>query len=82
MIQYQTVNGGLEEPKCFIQVLAGLRQVRKSTLIGQVMDDLSIPFSSYSADDVLGVSSLELVMCGNALVQRWFIRVEKMKWIL
>jgi uncharacterized protein len=39
-----------EEPRRFIQVLAGPRQVGKTTLAGQVMDAIGIPGHSASAD--------------------------------
>ena len=54
--QYQIVKSRLEEPRMFIQVLAGPRQVGKSTLIGQVLSDIDIPYNSYSADDEIGVT--------------------------
>ena len=38
-------------------MIVGPRQVGKSTLIGQVLDGCSVPFDSYSADDVVGVSA-------------------------
>lgn len=49
--EYQIVKSRLEEPRTFIQVIAGPRQVGKSTLVGQVLETISLPFNSYSADD-------------------------------
>ena len=40
------------EPRRFMQVLAGPRQVGKSTLVGQVLQNISIPHSLESADAV------------------------------
>ncbi|MBX9743259.1 MAG: ATP-binding protein [Chthoniobacterales bacterium] len=40
----------LEEPRRFIQVLAGPRQVGKTTLIQQLLEKLDIPFHYASAD--------------------------------
>jgi len=40
----------MKEPRGFIQVLTGPRQVGKSTLTGQVLDRLNIPFLFISAD--------------------------------
>lgn len=40
-----------EEERSFIQVLAGPRQIGKTTLARQVQDSLSIPFHYASADD-------------------------------
>ncbi|MDP1806214.1 MAG: AAA family ATPase, partial [Acidimicrobiales bacterium] len=41
----------LEEPRRFLQVVAGPRQVGKSTLVRQVVADLSLPVHTASADD-------------------------------
>lgn len=49
--EYQVVMSRLEEPRQFIQVLAGPRQVGKTTLVSQVLANLSIPHASHSADD-------------------------------
>ena len=42
----------MNEPRRFIQVLAGPHQVGKSTLIGQVLNDCTLPHYSYNADGV------------------------------
>lgn len=42
----------LKEKKRFIEVLAGARQVGKSTIIADVIPSLDVPFISESADDV------------------------------
>ncbi len=55
--QYQEVANRINEPRGKIQVIVGPRQVGKSTLIGQVLDDCQIPYDSYSADDVTGISA-------------------------
>ena len=39
----------------FIQVIAGPRQVGKSTLVEQVLDKITLPYNSYSADAELNV---------------------------
>lgn len=54
--EYQDVKARLEEPRMFIQVIAGPRQVGKSTLVGQVLADITLPYSSYSADNELNVT--------------------------
>lgn len=46
----QQLTTRLKEPRTFIQVLIGPRQVGKSTLTGQVLDKLSIPSLFVSAD--------------------------------
>lgn len=42
----------ISEPRTFIQVLMGPRQVGKSTLMGQVLEETSIPHLLFSADTV------------------------------
>jgi predicted AAA+ superfamily ATPase len=49
--QYQEVMSRLQERRRFIQVLAGPRQVGKSTLISQVLQAIDIPYSSHSSED-------------------------------
>lgn len=48
---FQTLRSRLTEPRRFIQVLAGPRQVGKTTLIKQVLTELRIPAHYVSADD-------------------------------
>ena len=48
---YQTLISRLREPRRFIQVLSGPRQVGKTTLAQQVMADLDVPIHYGSADD-------------------------------
>ena len=50
--EYQTIKERLEEPRKFIQVVMGPRQVGKSTVVKQVLEDISIPFRFFSADNV------------------------------
>lgn len=50
--QYYTLKERIEEPRRFIQVLAGPRQVGKSTLVEQVLKSLTIPHSIEVADAV------------------------------
>ena len=49
--QFQEIVNRLNERRMFIQVLAGPRQVGKSTLIAQVMQQISIPYDSHSSED-------------------------------
>jgi hypothetical protein len=48
---YQVLLQRLEEPRRFIQVLAGPRQVGKTTLIQQVLQDVRVPSHYASADE-------------------------------
>ncbi len=51
-IEYQTIKSRLEEPRKFIQVVMGARQIGKSTVVKQVLKDLDAPYLFYSADNV------------------------------
>lgn len=48
---YSTIMKRFREPRRFIQVIAGPRQVGKTTLAKQAMDSLPIPFHYASADE-------------------------------
>ena len=50
--QYHTLKARMQEPRRFMQVLAGPRQVGKSTLVAQVLQDIPIPHSLEIADAV------------------------------
>src|SRR5690606_7709933 len=49
--QAAVLSARLAEPRCFMQVVAGPRQVGKSTLVQQVTQTLDIPVRSASADE-------------------------------
>lgn len=57
---FQTIKNRLNEPRSFIQVLYGPRQVGKTTLIKQVLDEISAPFLFATADDIIGADSVWL----------------------
>jgi len=48
---HDTLHARLAEPRRFLQVVAGPRQVGKTTLVQQVCDNLAIPFQYASADE-------------------------------
>jgi len=50
-IQAETLEARLREPRRFLQVIAGPRQVGKTTLVGHVLDRLDAPAVYVSADD-------------------------------
>ena len=50
--EYKTIKLRLEEPRKFIQVRVGPRQIGKSTVVKQVLKDIAIPYLFYSADNV------------------------------
>ena len=70
--QYEESLDLINEPRGNMQVIVGPRQVGKSTLIGQVLAECKIPFDSYSADDVVGVTA-------NWLVEVW--ETQRMKMV-
>lgn len=42
----------LKEERKFIQVIAGPRQIGKTTTVGQLLNEITIPFISVAADNV------------------------------
>ncbi len=50
-IQAGVLEQRLREPRRFLQVVAGARQVGKTTLVGQVLERLELPIFSASADE-------------------------------
>ena len=54
---YETLKERILEPRKFMQVLAGPRQVGKSTLVGQVLESIDIPYTSEVADAIAPVDS-------------------------
>jgi predicted AAA+ superfamily ATPase len=50
--EYQTITNRLNEPRKFIQVVMGARQVGKSTVVKQVLQDLELPYQFFSADNI------------------------------
>lgn len=51
-LQFTEVLGRMNEPRHFIQVLAGPRQVGKSTLMDQVLAECTLPHYLFNADGV------------------------------
>ncbi len=49
--QYDVIRKRIRGPRRFIQIVAGPRQVGKSTLVSQVLQELELPSHSVSADD-------------------------------
>ena len=47
---YQVITSRVNEPRKFIHVLFGPRQVGKTTLIKQLLEGIKIPYHSVSAD--------------------------------
>jgi uncharacterized protein len=57
---YKKIFSRLTEPRRFIQVLSGPRQVGKTTLVQQVLNEISIPGHYVSADEVPAASPVWL----------------------
>ena len=57
---YQLIKSRVEEPRRFIQVLYGPRQVGKTTLIKQILAQTSQPHLFLTADDIVGMDGLWL----------------------
>jgi uncharacterized protein len=49
--QYNDLKNRIEEPRKFIQVIMGPRQVGKTTVVRQLTEDIAIPFHFASADE-------------------------------
>ena len=54
---YQTLTKRLTEQTNFIQVITGPRQVGKTTLVNQVLNEINIPSYYISADGVVNINS-------------------------
>ena len=50
--EYQVIKNRMEEPRKFLQVIMGPRQVGKTTVVTQVLRDTDIPYLFHSADDL------------------------------
>ena len=64
---YQIIKSRLEEPRRFIQVVMGPRQVGKTTVVKQVLKDLDLPFQHFSADNVPNSDGTWIAECWNAV---------------
>lgn len=65
--EYQIIRNRLEEPRRFIQVVMGPRQVGKSTVVKQVLQDIDLPFLLFSADNVPASNSAWVSNCWAAV---------------
>ena len=65
--EYLIIKNRLEEPRKFIQVVMGPRQVGKSTVVKQVLQDLDAPWQFYSADNVPASNSAWISNCWAAV---------------
>ena len=65
--EYQKIRKRLEEPRRFIQVVMGPRQVGKSTVVKQVLQDIDTPFQHFSADQVPATNTAWVSNCWAAV---------------
>lgn len=65
-IEYQTIMARLKEPRKFIQVVVGARQIGKSTVVKQVLKELDLPYQFYSADNVPASNTAWVSNCWDA----------------
>ena len=56
-LQFEVLKSRLLEPRNKIQTISGPRQVGKSTMIKQLLQEIGIPYLSVSADDVPNTNS-------------------------
>ena len=64
--EYQVITDRLKEPRKFIQVVTGARQIGKSTVVKQVLQDLDMPYQFFSADNVPATNSAWISNCWAA----------------
>ncbi len=64
---FQTIKERLEEQRRFIQVVMGARQVGKSTIVKQVLGELTTPYQQFSADNVPATNSAWISNCWAAV---------------
>lgn len=65
--EYQLIKKRIEEPRKFIQVVIGARQIGKSTVVKQVLKDLDAPYQLFSADNVPTTNSAWISDCWAAV---------------
>lgn len=81
-IQFDEVLERINEPRGKMQVIVGPRQVGKSTLMGQVLEVCTVPYDSYSADDVTGVSSEWLAQIWESQRMKMSVRGEQKRLLV
>lgn len=64
--EYQKIKSRLQEGRKFVQVVMGARQIGKSTVVKQVLKDLSLPYQFYSADNVPATNTSWISNCWAA----------------
>ena len=80
--QFKEVTKRISESRSKLQVIVGPRQVGKSTLIGQVLEECTLPYDSYSADDVIGVTASWLAEIWEAQRMKMLVRKEEKRLLV
>lgn len=76
---YSTIKKRIDEPRRFVQVIMGPRQIGKSTVVRQVLDDCSKPFLFFSADTIPSTSPSWISECWtNARIQMRIQQLDEM----
>ncbi len=70
--EYQVIKSRLEEPRRFIQVLTGPRQVGKSTVVKQVLKDYDGEYLFFSADNVPATNGAWISDCWSSVRRLMF----------
>lgn len=65
--EYKLITERIKEPRRFIQVVMGPRQVGKSTVVKQVLKELDTPYQFHSADNVPSTDSTWISECWESL---------------
>lgn len=65
--EYQLITNRLKEARKFIQVVMGPRQVGKTTVVKQVLQDLDLPYQQFSADNVPAINTSWISNCWAAV---------------
>lgn len=65
--EYQLITERMKEPRKFIQVVMGARQIGKSTVVKQVLKDLDMPYQFFSADNVPATNNAWISDCWAAV---------------
>ncbi|MCH5174849.1 MAG: ATP-binding protein [Prevotellaceae bacterium] len=65
--EYQVIRDRLKEPRKFIQVVMGPRQVGKSTVVKQVLQEIDAPYQFFSADNVPASDGAWIANCWESV---------------
>ena len=77
---FETIAKRIDEPRKFIQIIEGPRQVGKSTLIKQVLKGISMPWVHFSADNVPATRSAWISDCWSTARNK--LQMEKLPELL